>query len=71
LGKLFGSVKIPATILLRKAQQYEKMLKRGTVKSQAELARKERISKTRVSQIMNLLKLAPEIKEQLKKPHRS
>jgi hypothetical protein len=44
------------------------MLKQGAVKSHAELARKERISKTRVSQIMNLLKLPPEIKEQFTNP---
>jgi len=44
------------------------MLKQGAAKSHADLARKENITRARVSQIMNLLRLAPEIKEQLTNP---
>jgi hypothetical protein len=42
------------------------MLKTGKVKSQAEMARQEGITKARLTQIMNLLKLTPEIQEYLK-----
>ena len=41
------------------------MLDRGAVKSKAELARKEGLSRARVTQILNLLNLAPEIRNYL------
>ena len=41
------------------------MLDKGVVSSKAELARKESISRARITQILNLLKLAPEIRNHL------
>ena len=62
---LFSSAKIPITSLFHKAQNYEKKLKQGTVKTQAELAQKKGISQPTISRTLILLKLAPEIKEYL------
>ena len=56
----------PIGELLVRAEKYTEMLKTGKVKSQAEMARQEGITKARLTQIMNLLKLAPRIKEYLK-----
>jgi transcriptional regulator with XRE-family HTH domain len=56
----------PAVVLLEKAGKYAEMLKKREVKSQAELARKTGVNKARITQIMNLLKLAPEIQDYLK-----
>jgi hypothetical protein len=44
----------------------EARLNQGRVKTKTELARKLEVSKARLTQIMNLLKLAPEIQEYLK-----
>ena len=57
--------------LINRAKRYqielkEAMLHQGRVKTQTELARKLGTSKARLTQIMNLLKLAPEIQEYLK-----
>jgi len=41
------------------------MLHSGIVKSKAELARKEGLSRARVTQILNLINLAPEIQNYL------
>jgi hypothetical protein len=41
------------------------MLDRGEVESMAELARLGRVSRARITQIMDLLMLAPEIQEEL------
>ena len=41
------------------------MLHGGVVRSKAELARKEGISRARVTQILNLMNLAPEIRNYL------
>lgn len=49
-----------------RAKQYEKLLKHKKVKNKTELAQKEKTSKARITQILNLLKLAPEIQEYLK-----
>lgn len=48
-----------------KAKQYEKLLQRKKVKNKTELAQRQGISRARVTQILNLLKLAPEIREYL------
>jgi len=42
------------------------MLSHGKAKSQAEIARRAGVNKARITQIMNLLKLAPEIQDYLK-----
>ena len=42
------------------------MINKREVKSQAEIARQEGVNKARITQIMNLLKLAPEIQDYLK-----
>ena len=71
---LFNRIKYPQpTIkdLLSKAEKYDsELLKAKTVPgifyTRAGLARKLGISKARLTQIMNLLKLAPEIREYLK-----
>ena len=56
----------PAVVLLEKAGKYAEMLKKREVKSQAELARRAGVNRARITQIMNLLKLAPEIQDYLK-----
>jgi transcriptional regulator with XRE-family HTH domain len=57
---------IPAAVLLEKAEKYAEMIKKSEVKSQAELARKSGVNRARITQIMNVLKLAPEIQDYLK-----
>src|SRR4051812_43939472 len=49
--------------LLALAHKFQGMLDRGEVKSMAELARLGRVSRARITQIMDLLMLAPEIQE--------
>ncbi len=49
--------------LLALAHKFQGMLDRGEVESMAELARVGRVSRARVTQIMDLLMLAPEIQE--------
>jgi len=51
--------------LLALAHKFQRMLDSGDVKSMAELARLGRVSRARVTQIMDFLMLAPEIQEQL------
>ena len=51
--------------LMALAIHYEDLLRAGTVESLAELARLGHVSRTRISQVMNLLHLAPEIQERL------
>ena len=51
--------------LLALAHKFQGMLDRGEVKSMAELARLGRVSRARITQIMDLLMLAPEIQEDL------
>lgn len=50
---------------LRQAQEWRRQLDAHQVTSQAEIARRERISRARVTQILGLLHLAPEIQEQI------
>jgi hypothetical protein len=47
------------------ALHFEKLLARGQVRDYADLARLGRVSRARISQIMNLLHLAPDLQEHL------
>ncbi|MBN2565587.1 MAG: hypothetical protein JXB46_07730, partial [Candidatus Eisenbacteria bacterium] len=51
--------------LLRTAMEWERQLDAGEVGTQAEIAGRERITRARVTQIMALLRLAPEIRDQI------
>jgi hypothetical protein len=54
--------------LIDRAERYQNTLRRNNrVNTRAALARKLGISKARLTQIMNLLKLAPEMKSYIKK----
>ncbi|MGD2037105.1 MAG: hypothetical protein PVH28_04420 [Desulfobacterales bacterium] len=48
-----------------KAVEYQKMLSIGVAKNKAEIARIEGVSRARVTQILNLMNLAPEIRNYL------
>lgn len=48
---------------LRTAQEWRRQLDAGEVRNQAEIARREGITRARVTQVMGLLRLAPEIQE--------
>jgi len=58
-------VKKPNTNWYAKALIYKRMLDNRVVASKAELARKEGISRARITQILNLFNLAPEIRNHL------
>ena len=47
------------------AIRFEQLIRNGTVHDQADLARLAHISRARVTQIMDLLLLAPEIQEEI------
>jgi hypothetical protein len=51
--------------LLRKAIQWKALLESRKVASQAEIARQEGITRARVTQVMGMLKLPPEIQERI------
>lgn len=51
--------------LMALAIRFDEMIRNGEVKDQAELARVGRVSRARLTQIMNLLNLAPVIQEWL------
>jgi hypothetical protein len=51
--------------LLRKAIEWHAFLESGEITSQADIARREGITRARVTQVMGLLRLAPEIQEQI------
>ena len=51
--------------LLRKAQVWQAQLTSEEVQTQAEIARREGITRARVTQIMGLLRLVPEIQERI------
>jgi hypothetical protein len=51
--------------LLALAHRFDHLLRTGQVETYAELARRGRVSRARVSQIMQLLLLAPAIQEEL------
>ena len=57
--------------LLRKANEWKALLESGEVASQAEIALREGITRARVTQIMGMLRLAPEIREQILAMHDS
>ena len=51
--------------LLQMAMEWQRQLEAGEVATQAAIARREGITRARVTQIMALLRLAPEIQEQI------
>ena len=51
--------------LMALAIRFEQLIRDGVVADQAELARLGHVSRARVTQIMNLLNLAPDIQEEL------
>jgi hypothetical protein len=51
------TVKLPKKHITQKAIQWKKMLDDGAVSSISEMARKDGLTRARVTQIMNLLKL--------------
>jgi hypothetical protein len=53
------------TRLMALAIKFQEMIDRGEVKDYAELARLGHVSRARITQIMNLTMLAPEIQEQI------
>ena len=53
------------TELLRKAIEWRRQLDAGEVRNQAEIARRERITRARVTQVMGMLRLLPEIQERI------
>ena len=62
--KAAASEKVPRIArLLALAHKFQKMLDSGEVESMAELARLGHVSRARITQVMDLLMLAPEIQE--------
>lgn len=55
----------PVVELLRKAQEWQRQLDAGDVTNQAEIARREGVTRARVTQIMGMLRLAPEIQARI------
>jgi hypothetical protein len=51
--------------LMALAIRFDKLVRSGQVRDHAELARLGRVSRARISQIMNLLQLAPDLQERL------
>jgi hypothetical protein len=51
--------------LLALAHRFEGLLRRGEVADYAELARLGRVTRARISQVMSLLSLAPDLQEQV------
>jgi hypothetical protein len=51
--------------LLRKAIEWQRQLNAGEVRSQADIADREGVSRARVTQIMGMLRLAPLIQEKI------
>ena len=51
--------------LLRKAIEWRRQLDTGEVRNQADIARREGVTRARVTQVPGLLRLAPEIPDQL------
>ena len=60
------TVRVPRVArLMALALRLDELIRTGAVRDQAEVARVGRVSRARVSQIMNLLLLAPDLQEQL------
>jgi hypothetical protein len=51
--------------LLRKAIEWQVLLESGEIINQADIARQEGITRARVTQVMGMLRLAPEIREKI------
>ena len=51
--------------LLQKAIEWQTLLESGRIASQADIARREGITRARVTQIMGMLRLAPEIQKKI------
>ena len=51
--------------LLRKAIEWKALIESGKIATQAEIARQEGITRARVTQVMGMLRLAPEIQEHI------
>jgi hypothetical protein len=63
---LAPTVKIPRIArLMALAIKLDAMIREGTVKDQAEIARLGHVSRARVSQILSLLNFAPDLQEKL------
>jgi hypothetical protein len=59
-------LKTPRVVeLLREALEWKTLLESGEVRNQAEIARREGITRARVTQIMAMLRLAPEIQARI------
>ncbi len=59
------SPKKPRIDWYKKALEYQEMLTTGLAKSQADLSRKEGVSRARITQLLNILKLPQEIRDHL------
>jgi hypothetical protein len=55
--------RLPKKHIIHKAIQWKKMLDDGAVSSMSEIARKEGLTRARVTQIMNLMKLPGEMQD--------
>ncbi|MBI5905524.1 MAG: hypothetical protein HZB86_08230 [Deltaproteobacteria bacterium] len=53
------------TELLRKAIEWQRQLDAGEIQNKTEIARREGITRARVTQVMALLRLAPEFRKQI------
>lgn len=51
--------------LLRKAIEWQTLLESGKITSQADIALQEGITRARVTQVLGMLHLAPEIREKI------
>jgi ParB-like chromosome segregation protein Spo0J len=51
--------------LLRKAIEWREQLNSGEALSQADIARREGVTRARVTQVMGILRLAPEIRQRI------
>jgi len=61
-----GNSKTPRVVeLLRKAIEWQALLANGKIANQADIARREGITRGRVTQVMGMLRLAPEIREKI------
>jgi len=49
--------------LLRKAMEWQSLMESGQIASQADIARQEGITRARVTQVMGMLRLVPEIQQ--------
>jgi hypothetical protein len=59
----FGVINDLAASAVLKAKHFQELIKQELVKNRTELAKKGGLTRARVTQILNLLKLAPEIQD--------